>query len=89
MSGMDLSQYVEPEISEQMEIYQAYLQHQSLLVKTVNEFGTHSGVSQTRAYYNVTVLDRQLKTWYEALPSKLQWRPENIQKAHLGFFLLQ
>lgn len=87
--GAQLSQYVGLEMREQMEIYEAHIKFIELQAKVVNVLDLQAVLSQTSACYNITALDRELSSWYQNLPPNLQWKEENIERAHFSFFLLQ
>ncbi|KIW44436.1 uncharacterized protein PV06_02907 [Exophiala oligosperma] len=86
--GAQLSQYVGLEMREQMEIYEAHIKFIELQAKVVNVLDLQAVLSQTSACYNITALDRELSSWYQNLPPNLQWKEENIERAHFSFFLL-
>lgn len=87
--GPRLCDYAGLELKEQMEIYEAHTQFFALASKIVNDSDLQAGYSGASVYSTVTALDKELNAWYLNLPPSLQWRPENIERAHFSFFLLQ
>jgi len=62
------------------QIYEALRGLMDLAAKTLDEIGGHQAMAS---------LDRELHFWFQSLPLRLRWTPENVKDAPFSFFILQ
>ncbi|CAK7234534.1 hypothetical protein SBRCBS47491_008981 [Sporothrix bragantina] len=69
-----------PQCRFETEIYEALISLTDTASKLTDAAHRHYTTSDPSAYYFVTGLHRELRSWYKQLPSRLQWTPANIAR---------
>lgn len=69
-----------PQCRFETEIYDALINLTDTASKLTDAAHRHYTTSDPSAYYFVTGLHRELRSWYKHLPSRLQWTPANLAR---------
>ncbi|CAK7203427.1 hypothetical protein SEUCBS139899_006161 [Sporothrix eucalyptigena] len=69
-----------PQCRFETEIYEALINLTDTASKLTDAAHRHYTTTDPSAYYFVTGLHRELRSWYKQLPSHLQWTPANLAR---------
>ncbi|CAK7215429.1 hypothetical protein SCUCBS95973_002469 [Sporothrix curviconia] len=69
-----------PQCRFETEIYEALISLTDTASKLTDAAHRHYTTSDPSAYYFVTGLHRELRSWYKQLPGRLQWTPANLAR---------